>query len=96
MQTCTNEISLLQVVRRFDDSAILIDYHELSNRWPFDPLALSKPSLSRPLVLKRFVFFCAFEVDLPCKGGKTALMIACTLGREAVVAEARLQRQNSN
>lgn len=25
------------------------------------------------------------QVDLPCKGGKTALMMACTLGREAVV-----------
>ena len=25
------------------------------------------------------------QVDLPCKGGKTALMLASTLGREAVV-----------
>ena len=27
------------------------------------------------------------QVDLPCKGGKTALMMACALGRESVVAE---------
>ena len=27
------------------------------------------------------------QVDLPCKGGKTALMMACALGREAVVQD---------
>lgn len=81
-----------QVVRLFDDSVNFMNFvmDGLLTPWP-----VSKPSLSRPLVLKR-IFFFPFEVDLLCKGGKTALMIACTLGREAVVAEARLQPQNSD
>ena len=81
-----------QVVRLFDDSVNFMNF-------VMDGLLTLGPSPNRHRPGHWFLnvfFFFPFEVDLLCKGGKTALMIACTLGREAVVAEARLQPQNSD